>query len=380
MSSAPWPLASLNSVRPTRALIDLSALAHNLREARRLAPGKAILGVVKADAYGHGAQVVGPALEAAGIDWFGVALVEEGIELRQAGVTRPILVLDGAYGDAYDLLFAHRLTPVVYRPDHLEALAASARRRNRPAQAHLKVDTGMGRLGVLPDQVAEFARAARAQRVELVGLCTHFANADLGDRAMADLQIARFDAAVATLREGGHRLEWIHLANSAATLERSAPGNLIRPGLMLYGHASSEHLASLADLRPALRWVTEIVQVKQVEAGVPVSYGGRFVTSRPSTLATLAVGYADGYRRSLSGKVSVLVRGRRVPVVGVITMDLCVADVTDLPEAQVGDEVTLLGRQGEAEIPVEELARLADTISYEIFCDISARVPRVASP
>ncbi len=367
-------------VRPTRAVVDTEALAENLREIRRVAPGRPVLGVVKADAYGHGATLVGPALEAAGIDWLGVALVEEGIELRERGVRVPVLVLDGAFGSDCSVLFEYELTPVVYRLEQLDALAASAGRLGRRPRAHLKVDSGMGRLGVLPEDVPAFARAARERGVEFEGVCSHFANADQGDEPSVRLQGERFDAAVAQVRAAGHAPTWLHLANSAAALELPwAHGTLLRPGLMLYGYVPAERLRGRVSLRPALRWITEILQVKRLPKGSPVSYGGRFVTSRPSVLATLAVGYADGYRRGFSGKVSVLVRGRRAPVVGVITMDLCVADVTDVPGASVGDEVVLLGRQGGAEIPVGELARAGDTIDYEVLCGISSRVPRVAA-
>ncbi len=368
-------------VRPTRALIDTGALAHNLSEVRRVAgPGKQVLGVVKADAYGHGARVVGPALERAGIDWLGVALVEEGVELRGLGVKVPILVLDGAYGDRYELLFEHRLTPVVFGREQLEGLAAAAKRRGATAEAHLKVDTGMGRLGVLPSEVPALAAAARELGVTFTGLCTHFANADLGDAPFAKLQIERFEGVLAALRASGQAPALLHLANSAATLEiPEGHGTLLRPGLMLYGHVSAPRLAERVKLRPALTWVTEIIQVKQVPAGTPVSYGGKFRTSRPSRLAVLPVGYADGYRRGFTGKVSVLVEGRRAPVVGVITMDLSVVDVTDVPAARLGSPVVLLGRQGGEEIAVSELARAGDTIDYEIFCGIAARVPRVAT-
>ena len=367
------------SVRPTRALIDTGALAHNLREVRRLAPGKALLGVVKADAYGHGAALVGPALEAAGIDWLGVALVEEGLELRSIGVHCPILVLDGAYGGRYDLLLEQKLTPIVFRLDQLTGLSAAAQARGATAEAHLKLDSGMGRLGVLPAEVPAFARAARECGVVLSGLCTHFANADQGDPALARRQISLFDTALAALRAAGHDPAWLHLANSAAALEiAEAHGTMLRPGLMLYGQVPAPRLLGRLALRPVLRWETEILQLKEVPAGFHVSYGGRFTTARPSVLATLPVGYADGYRRGFTGKVSVLVEGRRAPVVGVITMDLCVADVTDIPDARVGSSVVLLGRQGEAEIPVAELARAGETIDYEIFCGIAARVPRVA--
>ncbi len=368
-----------SAVRPTRATVDTAALGHNLREVRRLAGSVAVLGIVKADAYGHGARLVGRAFESHGIDWMGVALVEEGLELREIGVRTPLLVLDGSYGDAYRALLTQRLTPVVFRIDHLEGLAAASAALGQPAEAHLKVDTGMGRLGVLPRDAVAFALAAKAKGVALTGLCTHFANADLGDAKLAQAQMESFSEIQARVREAGHALKWIHLANSAASIELAgARGTLVRPGLMLYGHVPAARLSAGLDLRPVLRWTTEIVQLKQVPSGFPVSYGGRFVTARPSRLATLAVGYADGFRRGLSGQVEVLIRGSRVPVVGVITMDLCVADVTDLPEVAVRDEVVLIGRQGAQAIGVEELAQRCGTISYEILCGISARVPRIA--
>jgi alanine racemase len=369
------------TVRPTRALVDTHALAHNLRELRRIAGVTPILGVVKADAYGHGARIVGPALQRAGIDWLGVALVEEGLELRGCGVDLPLLVLDGAYGEQYDVLLSDRLTPVVFRQDHLEGLAAAGRRLHATPEAHLKVDTGMGRLGILPDEVGAFGRAARELGVDLSGICTHFSHADLGDAAMAKRQQERFDAAVRALRAAGHNPRLIHLANSAASIELpEARGTLIRPGLLLYGHLPSPRLAGRVEPRPVLAWTTQVIQLKSVGIGFPVSYGGRFVTQRPSRLATLAVGYADGYRRDFGGKTSVLLRGQRAPVVGVVTMDLCVVDVTDVPEVQVGDTAVLLGEQGAERITVEDLAAIAGTISYEIFCGISARVPRVPRP
>ena len=369
------------TVRPTRALVDTHALAHNLSQLRRTRrpdphPWNRQGRCLRARSSGRRASAPagGDRLARGGPG-------RGGLELRQCGIDLPLLILDGAYGDRYDLLLSSRLTPVVFRRDHLEGLAAAGRRLNLKAQAHLKVDTGMGRLGVLPDEVADFGRAALELGVELSGICTHFANADLGDAAMAKKQLARFEDAVRVLRAAGHSPGLIHLANSAASIELpEARGTLIRPGLMLYGHLPSPRLAGRVDLKSVLTWTTQVIQVKSVEANFPVSYGGRFVTSRPSRLATLAVGYADGYRRDLSGKAQVLLHGRRAPVVGMITMDLCVADVTDLPEIGVGDEAVLLGSQGSETIAVEELATAAGTISYEILCGISARVPRVPAP
>ncbi|MHB8418818.1 MAG: alanine racemase [Myxococcales bacterium] len=370
------------AIRPTRVLIDVAALGHNLAELRRVVgPGKQVLGVVKADAYGHGASLIGPALERAGIDWLGVALVEEGRDLRAAGVEIPILVLDGSYGRSYDLLFEARLTPVVYLREQLEGLAAGARRHGAAAEAHLKIDTGMGRLGIAVGEVLAFGRAARELGVRLTGLCSHLANADLGDGATTRLQLGRFEDALCALRESGHAPALLHVANSAAAIEvPEARLNLVRPGLALYGRAPAPRLAERLSLRPVLSWTTEILQMKELPAGSPVSYGGRFVTARDSRIAVLAVGYADGFRRGFSHRAFVLVEGARVPVVGVVTMDLCMADVTDVPGARVGSEVVLLGRQGKLEIEVSELAAAAGTLDYEIFCGIGPRVPRILRP
>ncbi len=367
------------SIRPTQVHIDGAALAHNLAQIRRVVgAGRRILGVVKADAYGHGASVVAPVLERAGVDWLGVALVEEGLELRERGVRVPILVLDGSYGGRYDLLLEAGLTPVVYLREQLEGLAAAARRTGRRAEAHLKVDTGMGRLGIAVEEVGAFGRAARELGVPLGGLCSHLANADLGDEAMARLQLGRFEQALAALREAGHEPSLLHLANSAASVELpESRFNLVRPGLMLYGRVPAPRLASALALRPVLSWTTEILQLKELPAGSPVSYAGRFRTARQSRIAVIPVGYADGYRRGFSHKVSVLVEGARAPVVGLITMDLCMVDVTDVSGARPGSPVVLLGRQGNEEISVGELAAAGETIDYEIFCGIGARVPRV---
>jgi alanine racemase len=336
--------------------------------------------MVKANAYGHGAKIVAAALERSGVDWLGVALVEEGIELRLSGVRAPVLVFDGAYGRDYEALFEGELTPILFREDHLEGLSAAAKRIGRSAVGHLKVDTGMGRVGVLPAEVAAFAEKAKQGGVAIDGVCTHFSNADLGDVEMVRRQVAAFDEALLAVRRAGHTPRWIHLANSAATVDRpESHRSLVRPGLSLYGYVASPRFAEGLGLRPVMRWTTEVLQVKAVPAGFPVSYGGTFVTRRPSRLATLGVGYADGYRRALSNKGEVLVRGQRAQVAGRVTMDLVVVDVTDVPGVAPGDEVVLIGRQGEQEITADELAEHCETNSYEILCGVSARVPRVAT-
>lgn len=370
-------------IRPTRAEVDLSALAHNLSVARRIAEGTAVLAVVKANAYGHGAPLVARALEAAGVDMLAVALVEEGMELRAAGVRAPVLVLGGAYENGgYEALLEHDLIPVVFREDHLTALARLAGRGK--VRVHLKVDTGMSRIGVMPAGLGALLETVRKlPQIEIDGVLTHLANADVDGDPLTKAQFAGFARALEQVREAGFSPRWRHVSNSAAVLSRAGgPGeplfNLVRPGLAVYGYAPAAHLVR-AELRPVLSWKTAISHLKTVPAGTAVSYGGIWTAPRETRLATLPVGYADGYDRVFSSRAHVLVRGRRAPIVGRVCMDMCLADVTDVPGAALNDEVVLLGAQGEERVDAVELAKLADTIPYEILCGIGARVPRVAT-
>jgi alanine racemase len=370
-------------IRPTRAEIDLGALKRNLETLQEAAPGVDVLAVVKADAYGHGAVPVSRALESAGVRLLGVALVEEGLALREAGVRTDILVLGGAYDGGWDVMLEHRMIPVVFRPEHLSALEAAARARGVTARAHLKVDTGMGRLGVLPSDVPAFLESARSSgRVALEGLCSHFANADLADAALTALQISRFRTALGQMRAAGFDPRWRHLSNSAGllALPEARDGvemNLARPGLALYGLQPAAWLRPPRALEPVLSWKTAVVHLKSVPAGTPISYGSTWTAPRPSRIATLPVGYADGWSRLLSNRGTVLVRGRRAPVVGRVCMDLCMVDVTDIPGAEVGDEVVLIGRQGSEAQDAHQLAALQGTIPYDVLCAIGARVPRI---
>ena len=367
-------------VRPTRVEVDVAALRHNLGRVRHFAPGAAVLAVVKANAYGHGAVTVARALEEAGVEWLGVALVEEGFELRSAGVQAPILVLGGAYAGAWDQLIAQRLTPVLFRPGHLTDYAVAASSAGRRVPFHLEIDTGVGRTGILPAELPALIEQLRAlPQLELEGVLSHFASSDAQDRDGTRAQAAAFRALLGQVEAAGFSPRLRHVSNSAAvldlqSLQEAAGLNLVRPGLMLYGLAPGHFHA--AELRPVLAWKTGIVHIKDVPAGTPISYGGTFVTPRPSRIATLPVGYADGYDRAWSNRAHVLVRGVRAPVVGRVCMDLCMVDVTDVPGVELSDEVVLLGRQGEGRVAVEELAGLSATIPYEILCGISARVPR----
>ena len=370
-------------IRPTRAEIDLGALNRNLETLHTAAPGIDVLAVVKADAYGHGAALVSRALEAAGVRFLGVALVEEGLALRQAGVTSDILVLGGAYESGWETMLEHRMVPVVFRPEHLASLEAAASARGTTARAHLKVDTGMGRLGVLPPDVPAFLEAARScRRVVLEGLCSHFANADLADATLTAQQISRFRTALGQMRSAGFGPRWRHLSNSAGllALPEARDGmemNLARPGLALYGLQPAPWLRPPRALEPVLSWKTAVVHLKSVPTGTPISYGSTWTAPRPSRIATLPVGYADGWSRLLSNRGAVLVRGQRAPIVGRVCMDLCMVDVTDVPAVAVGDEVVLIGRQGPQVQDAHQLAALESTIAYDVLCAIGARVPRV---
>jgi alanine racemase len=361
-------------IRPTTVTVDLAALRHNLAVIRRLAPGIAVCAVVKADAYGHGLEPVARSLADAGIDWLAVALIEEGVTSRRAGIKTPILVLGAALAGGFEELVAQDLTPALFRAEHLEALARAARHRRYPF--HLKLDTGMSRLGLPLCELPSFLESlAHHPELELDGVLTHFANADLADRELNARQLQLFREGLALVRSRGHTPRWHHIANSAAVISYpEAREGLLRPGLMIYG---LRPLECAVDLQPAMRWTTRAVHLKTVRPGTRVSYGGRWTAQRDSRIATLPVGYADGYPRALTGKAEVLVRGRRAPVVGTICMDLCMVDVTDVRGVEIGDEVVLMGTQGQESITAHDLARWAGTIPYEIVCGVGPRVPRV---
>jgi alanine racemase len=361
--------------RPTWAEIHLDHLTHNFHCVKvQVGPEVKMLAAVKADAYGHDAVIVARHLEKLGCDWFGVALPEEGVTLRQAGVTRPILCLGGFYNDQAGSLLEYKLTPEVYDDGALEKLNAAARARDLAAPYHLKVDTGMGRLGVPLDELESFlSRLNRYQHVRMDGLLTHLASANEPSKdEFTRLQIERFERAVDMVTAAGHQPSYFHLANSAALYRHPRTWkNMVRPGGALYG------LYSAPELKPVLSLHTRIILLKTVPAGSPLGYGGTVVTTRPSRIATLPIGYQDGYCRAFSNTARAIIRGRYAPVVGRVSMDLTLIDVTDVPEAAVGDEVVLMGERAGLSITAMELARKARTISYEITCGISRRVPRV---
>jgi alanine racemase len=380
-----WNNESMNQspARPTWAEIDLDALAHNFQLIKqRVGDGVKILAAVKANGYGHGAVECARSLEREGVDWLGVALPEEGIELRQAGITRPILCLSGFWLAQENALLAHKLTPVAYRLDTIESLDRAARDANTTANIHLKIDTGMGRLGVRVDAVGEFCDAlTKFKNIRVEGLMTHLAAADdESKQEFTDNQLAKFEAAIAVFRERGFQPTLIHAANSAAAFANSrARGNMVRPGGALYGFTRDVLPSNIETppLRPVMSLYSRIVLLKKVPKGEYLGYGCTFQTQRDSSIATIPIGYEDGYRRALSNKARVIVRGKFAPVVGRVSMDLMLVDVTDVPNVSIDDRVTLIGHAGESSITAEDLGELAETISYEITCGISNRVPRI---
>jgi alanine racemase len=368
-----------DSVRPTRAEISLGRLRHNFHALSRAAQVP-VWSVLKADAYGHGSKAVARSLERAGTAGLCVSLLEEAIELREAGIQIPILVMGSHYGDAWGDLLAHRLTPVLSRRDQLHALADEVRFEARdPAAVHVKVDTGMGRLGLSESEVDAFAESLSARpELRLQGLMTHFASAESDSASVRD-QIARFRSVRRRFEQRGVAPERCHAANTAATLAHpESRFDLVRPGIGLYGF--SPGVTTSVALLPAMRVRTEVIALRRLEPGDRVGYGGTFTARRPSVVATIPMGYGDGLSRLLSNRGSVVVRGRRAPLVGTISMDMASVDVTDVAGAALGDEVVVIGEQrgplGEAEVRADELAELCGTIAWEVLTAISRRVPR----
>ena len=369
--------------RPTWAEIDLDALAENFRViSAHVGPEVKVMAAVKADAYGHGAVECARRLQKDGIDWFGIALPEEGIELRKAGIDKPILCLAGFWEGQQNICLQQKLAPVVYRIDLIRSLDGAARDAGVVAPVHVKIDTGMGRLGVQSREVPEFCDALKSfENIHVDGLMTHLAAADEHDREdFTKSQLERFQQAVTVFRERGFRPSFVHAANSAATFAFSESwGNLVRPGAALYGFIRDVVPSDIAPppLRPVMSLYSRIMLLKQVGRGEKLGYGCTFETKRDSMIATIPIGYDDGYRRVLSNHGRVIVRGRFAPVVGRVSMDLTLIDVTDVPGVALDDRVTLIGRDRELSITAEDVAEIAETISYEITCGISGRVPRI---
>ncbi len=363
-------------MRPTRAEIDLAAFDRNVDAVHaRLPEGSRLIAVLKANAYGHGAVELARRCTPDRVAMIATALLEEAIALRDAGITLPLLVFGPVTEPYIHAALEHDIILGVPGPEELELVARAARERD--VHIHLKLDSGMGRMGVVESELPRVAEILRsAPRLRIDAIYSHLANAGDPTDPFTEEQIARFRTLLETLREAGIHAPHHHIANSAATMRGLVdPGDFVRVGLALLGAEPLDRDATR--LEPLLRWRTEIARLKDLPAGHAIGYGTTFRTGRASRIATLPVGYADGYNRLLSNRGEVLLHGRRAPVVGRVSMDLVTIDVTRIPDAAHGDEVVLLGRQGDDEIRVEELAAKVDTISYEVFCNISARVPRV---
>ena len=366
------------ALRPTSARIDLDAIGHNVRLVREKVAPAEVMAVVKADAYGHGAVPVATRALQAGASWLAVALVEEGEELRAAGITAPILLLSEPTVGSADRVAAADLIPTVYTMDFAEALRVQAGHRGRKVRVHVKADTGMGRVGLPKPQWDRFLRNLRAwPEFDVQAFWTHLACADEPGHPSVDRQLQRFDEFLQLARTHGFDPILTHVANSAASLTLDQDGrDAVRLGIAMYGCPPSEHLADAVDLRPAMRVATQVAFVKRIPEGTPVSYGHTWSSPAEGWLATLPVGYADGYPRALSNRGEVLIGGRRYPVVGAVCMDQILVWCGD-DEVADGDEVVLLGRQGDEEITALEWAGLLGTITYEVVTGIGSRVPRV---
>ncbi|MDO8446209.1 MAG: alanine racemase [Deltaproteobacteria bacterium] len=362
------------------AEIDLDALGHNYSNIKGKAGDRKILAVVKANAYGHGAVKVSRELERLGADMLGVAILQEGIELRDAGIKKPILLLNGIFQGEAEVVLKYDLTPVVYSLETIEELSSEAERAGRIVPVHVKIDTGMKRLGILPDDIEYFfKRVKELKNIKIEGVLSHFATADNKDRGFMEEQFHVFSETINQIRSLGFSPDYIHIENSAAMIWDEFPDylNLVRPGITLYGSYPSIWFRDKIELKPVMTLKSGIIQIKRISKGESVSYARKFIAERDSIIGVVPIGYADGYPRHLSNVGEVVVRGKMAKIAGLVCMDLIMIDITDIPEAVVGDEVVLWGRQGDMESFADELARRAGTISYELFCRVSGRVPRV---
>ena len=362
----------------TRVLIDLDAISHNIDAVREKA-GVPVMAVIKADAYGHGAVPIARLLRSK-CAFFGVSSMLEALELRRAGIDNPILILGHTPPAAFPEAVRQGIRPAIFRYEDAVALSRAAAAQGKTARLHFAVDTGMSRIGLqVTEEAADLcARIAALPGLVCEGLFSHFATADETDLSRARAQAEQFAAFDAMLKARGLKIPIRHLNNSAGVMNFSEHYDMVRSGIVTYGLYPSEEVnPGDLPLRPALSWYSRVTHVKTLPAGREISYGGTFVTTRDTRVATVAVGYADGYRRSLSGRFYVLIRGRKAPILGRVCMDQLMVDVTDIPDAAAGDTVTLAGRDGKERITIEELAAAAGSFNYETVCGISRRVPRV---
>jgi alanine racemase len=359
----------------TYAEINLQAIKYNITEIRKLlGPAVRLMAVVKANAYGHGSVAVSRSAVEAGADHLAVANLKEGLEIREAGITSPILILTESPTSVTDEIVQYDFTQTIYSFTEAKALSEEAQKRHKTAVVHIKVDTGMARVGVSPSEALAFiAKVSSLPNLKIEGIFTHFAKAEDTQDPFTQKQFDRFQQLAARVPQ----IKLKHAANSAAVLFYPATQlDMVRVGLMMFGLYPQGNSRRLIDLKPALSFKSRVTYLKRVPAGTPVSYGCTYVTPKETSIATIPVGYADGFSRRLSNRGQVIIRGKRFPVVGMVTMDLSMIDVGDA-KIEVGDEVVLIGEQNGQLISADEVARLEETISYEIVCGIGKRVPRV---
>ncbi len=362
----------------TQLFIDLDAIRHNIRAVKQRANAP-VMAIIKADAYGHGAVQLARLLDE-DCAFFGVSSIVEALELRQSGTQKPILVLGRTPVCAFADAIRNEIRPTIYRYEDGMALSQTAQALGQTCRFHFAVDTGMSRIGfqVTEEDAALCAKIAAAPNLEAEGLFSHFATADCADLRRARAQAEKFAAFDGMLRRLGVQIPLRHLDNSAGIMNFGCEYEMVRSGIVTYGmYPSDEVDPALLELKPALRWQSHIIHLKTLEAGREISYGGTYTTTRPTVVATIPVGYADGYRRNLSGKFYVLIRGQKAPILGRICMDQMMVDVTHIPDAAMDDPVVLIGSSGDACIRVEEIAAQADSFNYEFVCGISRRVPRI---
>lgn len=369
-----------------QAKVHLNAIRHNLLEIRgKIDQAAKLMVIIKADAYGHGAVPLAKAIgESSLVDAYGVAIIEEAIELREAGISKPLLILGYTPKEQYDLVVAYNVAQTIFQYEMAEALSKEAVKQNKTARIHIKVDTGMSRIGFTDtrESIQHIKKIAELPNIEIEGLFSHFARADEEDRKTTEAQLARYRSFVKDLEKENIHIPIKHIANSAGIIEfPEASYNMVRCGIATYGIYPSDMVhKERVELIPAMEIKTHVIYVKDVEAGVGISYGATYITDRKRRIATIPVGYADGYSRNLSNCGKVIIHGQYAPVVGRICMDQFMVDVTDISDVKQGDTVTLLGRDADAYISAEELAEWSHSFAYELVCTVGKRIPRVYQP
>jgi len=368
-------------LRPYYAEVNLDNIRHNINEVKKVATGKRIIGVIKADAYGHGAVEVATLLKEEGVDFFAVAVVTEALQLRREGIQDDILVLGYTAEEFFEKAIENNITLTIYDFDLAQKLNLAAQKMNKRAKVHIKIDTGMGRLGfqVNEEGKKQILRVCSLNNLEIEGVYSHFACADEKDKTYSYLQLDKFNWMLQELEKEGIKFKIRHIANSAAIIDlKESYFDAVRPGIMLYGYYPSDEVnKEEIKLKPVMSLKARVAMVKKVDKGTSISYGRRYVAPDTRIIATLPFGYADGFTRMMSGNAKVLIKGKEAEIVGRICMDQCMADVTDIEDVKIGDEVVVMGMSGDKEITADTIAARLNTISYEVLCMVSKRVPRV---